>query len=92
MTVMRAHGDDDDEWGDEEEVVVWTNNSRDITSSTILNGENRDDNGSSVPDAAGVMREQAGHPRGLLIASLANLAISYNVVRARGFAVGRLPR
>ncbi|CAM9493408.1 unnamed protein product [Scytosiphon promiscuus] len=74
VTVMGVQGDDDDEWGEEEEVVVWTRNSADIT---ILNGENGDSSGVAN---AGLMREQGGHPRGLLIASLANLAISYNVV------------
>lgn len=77
VTVLGAQGDDDDEWGDEEEVVVWTKNSKDIT---ILNGGNGDSSGVAE---AGPMRAQAGHPRGLLIASLANLAISYNVVRTR---------
>lgn len=81
VTVVEVSGDDDEEWGEEDEVVVWSKGVQD--SAAISNG----DRGSgsvhhsrgSVDSPAG-RRGQGGHPRGLLIASLANLAISYNVV------------
>lgn len=61
-------GRDDDEWGEnsEEEVVIW---SHDIRTAAV-------DDGRDVS-----RRGFDSHPRGLLVASLANLAISYNVVR-----------
>lgn len=84
VTVVEVNGDDDDEWGDEEEVVVWSND---------LNGTHGNDNGAGLGggdgdggsslnthDDEGGRGGEDGHPRGLLIASLANLAISYNVV------------
>lgn len=81
VTVVEVTGDDDDEWGDEEEVVVWSN---DLNGT---HGNNNNNNGSSLgthdveADGDGRRgRGEDGHPRGLLIASLANLAISYNVV------------
>lgn len=65
-------GDDDDEWGDEEEVVVWSND---------LHNDSNGGGAHSVDIDVDVPRGEGGHPRGLLVASLANLAISYNVVR-----------
>lgn len=77
VKVVEIRGDDDDdEWGDEEEVVVWSND----LNGTASRGE-RDSSG--MQTSSGNSCERGGHPRGLLIASLANLAISYNVVRAR---------
>ncbi|CAM9151456.1 unnamed protein product [Ectocarpus sp. 8 AP-2014] len=70
ITVVEVTGDEDEEWGDEDEVVVWSKNSTN-TQGSALDGDN-----------VGVRGKQQGrhHPRGLLVASLANLAISYNVV------------
>lgn len=67
-------GDDDDEWGEEEEVVVWSN---DLHHDPNAGGVHNVDIDIDLPRGQG-----GGHPRGLLVASLANLAISYNVVRA----------
>lgn len=84
VKVVEVNGGDDDEWGDEEEVVVWSND----LNGTHGNNNNgaaatadRGGDGSSLDthDEDG-RRGSGGHPRGLLIASLANLAISYNVV------------
>lgn len=88
VTVVEVTGDEDEEWGDEDEVVVWSKNSTD-TQGSALDSDN-----------VGVRGKQQGghHPRGLLVASLANLAISYNVVRGRcpcstvSIAVGRVLR
>ncbi|CAM9289765.1 unnamed protein product [Ectocarpus sp. 13 AM-2016] len=70
ITVVEVTGNEDDEWGDEDVVVVWSKNSTN-TQGSALDGDN-----------VGVRGKQEGghHPRGLLVASLANLAISYNVV------------
>lgn len=79
VTVVEVSGDDDEEWGEEDEVVVW---SKGVQDTAISNGDSRGSfhhSSGSVDSPAG-RREQGAHPRGLLIASLANLAISYNVV------------
>lgn len=80
VTVVEVGGDDDDEWGEEEEVVVWSNGV-DTATGGYGGVSNHHSSGSSVDTAGGTGRDQGGHPRGLMIASLANLAISYNVVR-----------
>lgn len=74
VTVVEVTRDEDEEWGDEDEVVVWSKNSTN-TQGSALDGDN----------SVGVRGKQhgGGHHRGLLVASLANLAISYNVVRGR---------
>lgn len=72
ITVV-VSGDDDEEWGEEDEVVVWSKGVHDTAANR------RSGDSSSVDNPTG-RREHGGHPRGLLIASLANLAISYNVV------------
>ncbi|CAM9365980.1 unnamed protein product [Ectocarpus fasciculatus] len=71
ITVVEVTGDEDEEWGDEDEVVVWSKNSTN-TQGSALDG---DDNVHGVRG-----KQQGGGHRGLLVASLANLAISYNVV------------
>ena len=85
VTVVEVAGDDDDEWGDEEEVVVWSNDLNGTRGNSNNNAADRGGDGSSLDtNDLGVdedgRRGKDGHPRGLLIASLANLAISYNVV------------
>lgn len=92
VTVVEVTGDDDDEWGDEEEVVVWSNDIHDTAAAAAAEAAATADlsdslhqphsNGSAGDGGgSGGKRDQGGHP--LLIASLANLAISYNVVRGR---------
>lgn len=77
VTVVEVDKDDDDEWGDEEEVVVWSNDLH----ATNGGGDSFRAHTVDIDMAVGEGRGSGGHPRGLLIASLANLAISYNVVR-----------
>lgn len=88
VTVVEVVGDDDDEWGDEEEVVVWSNDLNG-THGNNNNNDAADRRGDltslsthdvEVGEDGTRGRGEDGHPRGLLIASLANLAISYNVV------------
>lgn len=93
---MVPHGPiPDDEWGEdeEEEVVVWSNDIHDAAA-TAPTAVNHSSSNSFHPHSSGIVsnvagggkRDPGGHP--LLIASVANLAISYNVVRAsRGLAV-----
>lgn len=83
VTVVEISGDDDEEWGEEDEVVVWSKGVHDTTATA--NGDSRRSSfhhsgSGSVDHSPAGRREEGGHPRGLLIASLANLAISYNVV------------
>lgn len=81
VTVVEVSGDDDEEWGEEDEVVVWSKGVHDTAA--MANGG--DTSGSFHHSSTAVgnptgRRGHGGHPRGLLVASLANLAISYNVV------------
>lgn len=79
VTVVEVGGDDDDEWGEEEEVVVWSKGVE--TATAAYGGDSIHGSNGDIDNAAGTStRDRGGHPRGLLIASLANLAISYNVV------------
>lgn len=80
VTVVEVTGDDDDEWGDEEEVVVWSNDLNGTHGNTNNNGSSLGTHDVEVDEDGRRGRGEDGHPRGLLIASLANLAISYNVV------------
>lgn len=78
VTVVDTLGDGEEDWRHgEEEVVVWSNGGETLQHS---NGEAL---GSSTTEVD-VDHPPAGrdsHPRALFIASLANLGISYNVVR-----------
>lgn len=80
VTVVEGSGDDDEEWGEEDEVVVWSKGVNDEGATNgVGSGPFHHGSSSSVENLAS-RREHGAHPRGLLIASLANLAISYNVV------------
>lgn len=84
VTVVEVTGDDDDEWGEEEEVVVWSNSTATNHASSLHQPHSTSGGRSGSVSVGNAARDgkggQGGHP--LLVASVANLAISYNVVRA----------
>lgn len=67
MAISSRPVDEDEDWGEEEEVVVWSNN--------IM------DNGHSDALQRTPSMDRCRKKSDLMIASLANFAISYNVVR-----------
>lgn len=79
--------DEDDEWDEGDEVVVWSNGGESLEDGARAGAGPFADDPTMMgraDDADSCSRGRRSDQGGMLIASFANLAISYNVVRPGG--------